>query len=321
MSSKKYKNCIIDVHSHIIPEAYLEGLDRFGIDPIKTDGFPTPVYSIGMHLDFMDRMGIGRSVLSVSSPQLLCGNAKETGNWTRRINEETAETCMAHKDRFVFSATLPVPYIDASIKEADYALNTLGAVSVKLPTNADGVYLGDGRFDPLFEYLNEKNTVVILHPVCPPVRPEGVFTSKVLPLMEFLADTTRTVLNMLANDTLERYPNIRMIVPHSGAFLPNLKHRTLGIMKALDPGSEDRRRSVEKAFDSLYYDIAGTAVPVAYDALLKITGPGHILYGSDFPYTPTAQIINGYQSLMERETFRPYREAILHRNAEELFGI
>lgn len=60
-----------------------------------------------------------------------------------------------HEGRFLFCAALPLPDVDAAIREAVYALDTLHADGVKLASNSRGLYLGDPALDPLMEVLNE----------------------------------------------------------------------------------------------------------------------------------------------------------------------
>ena len=49
---------------------------------------------------------------------------------------------------------LPAWNVENSINEFNFAINNLDALGVKLPTNANGIYLGDERLDPIFDALN-----------------------------------------------------------------------------------------------------------------------------------------------------------------------
>ena len=93
------------------------------------------------------------------------------------------------------------------------ATEKLSALGVKVASNSDGVYLGDERLDPIFAALNEKNSLVIIHPSPAKSLPRtGVVTGKVMALFEYPADTTRAVLNMLANGTLEKFPRLDILL-------------------------------------------------------------------------------------------------------------
>lgn len=312
---------IVDVHSHILPKCYIEAMEREGIDPIRIEGFPTPQWSPEAHCEFVEQAGIDYSVLTLSTPHLHFGDDGKACALARSINEETADFCAQHPERFGFCAALPTPCVEGSIAEAQYALDELGALGVKLPSNSNGVYLGDERFDDLFAYLDERQAVVIIHPSAPEVVPQNVFTSVPKPLFEYIADTTRAVLNLIATGTIEKYPHVKIVVPHAGSFLPLLAQRLVGISRILIPKGIMQPCDVAKSLDMLYFDIAGDVLPVWLDALKKVANPEHVMYGGDFPYTPAPQIIAKNKDLAACDSLDGWYEEVMHLNAEKLFGL
>ena len=87
-------------------------------------------------------------------------------------------------------------------------------------------------------------------------------------------------------EEVERYPDIRVIVPHCGSFLPNIIDRLTGITKVLAAKGVGQPVAVEKSLKSLYFDIAGDVLPAGLEILLTLTDEDHLLFGGDFPYTP-----------------------------------
>lgn len=312
---------IIDVHSHFLLDSYLHGLHEQDVDPSIEDGFPTPLWSVEEHLKYMEDAEIEKCILSLSTPHIHHGNDEQAEKLARTINDETAEICERYPDRFSFAACIPLPAIEDSLNEIEYAYEKLGAVGVKVPSNSNGVYLGDPSFDPVFEELNRRSAIIIIHPSKPLQVPENVFTAGPAPLFEYLGDTTRAVINMIVNGTLEKYPDIKVIVPHSGSFLPLVIHRLTGISEVLIPHGKMKKVDVKANFKKLYFDIAGDTLPVAFDVLLKIADPSHIMYGGDFPYTPAPVIIKKKNDLLSHPTIQPYLEEILYRNAKKLFNL
>jgi predicted TIM-barrel fold metal-dependent hydrolase len=71
----------------------------------------------------------------------------------------------------------------------------------------------------------------------------------------------------------------------------------------------------------LYFDVAGTAQPVMLDALLKVADPTHILYGSDFPYTPVPIIARTKEALECDPLIADCVQDLFSHNAERLFGL
>lgn len=319
--SKRIAPGMIDVHAHALPSAYLDGLSAAGVSPIDEDGFPTPSWSERSMLAFMDEQGIGFSVLSVSTPHINRGDDAQAAALSRRIDDQLAELCSRHPDRLGFATTLPLPAVEASIDETRRGLGELGALGVKVPSNACGVYLGDASLDPVMECLNDYGAVVTIHPSRPQEVPPNVFTAGPAPLFEYLADTTRAVLNLVSTGTIERFPRIRWIVPHCGSFLPEVAGRLQGISQVLVPAGLMERVDVMGCLRALYYDLAGDAEPVMAEALLKVADPTHLLYGSDFPYTPPAAIAKKREALRADKALAPLADGIFRGNAASLYGL
>lgn len=225
---------VIDVHCHNIPQFYTDVLESNGA--ALDEGYPLPAWSAEKHLAFMDSAGIKCSVLTMTAPQPYFGNGKECRDVVRRYNEHCAELKAKHPGRFLFCASLPLPDVKAAIDEAIYALDTLGADGVKLPTNSRGLYLGDKDLEPLMEVLNSRKAVIIIHPHKPVPVSEKLMAQMPLAAYEYPAETTRALMNMLAANLPARYPQLKIVVPHCGSFLPLALPRLKALAPALKAG-------------------------------------------------------------------------------------
>ncbi len=284
-------NKLIDIHTHFLSKEYLDFLNKH--DALLEDGFPLPNYNLNEHIKLNNDCNIVKSYLSLSTPQpYFKDDENKSIEICKLLNRQMADIKKSHK-QFGYFACLPLPNIEESIKEAIYTLDELDADGIKLASNSRGLYLGDPQFEPLLVELNKRNTICIIHPHRPEPIKEGLFSSKPVPLYEFLADTTRAVLNLIGNNVILRYPNIKWVVPHAGSFLPNIYKRFIGISKVIDMGDVN----VKESFDKLYYDLSGLTSKEALDLLLTITTKDHLLYGSDYPFTPIDQIKNNLNNL------------------------
>ena len=205
----------VDVHTHIIIPEYVEVLKAHGAELEET--FPLPAWDAERHIAFMDSASIRTAVLTMPAPQPYYDDTEESAKCIRRVNEVSAKVKQQYPGRFKFCAALPLPDVDAAIREAIYALDTLGADGVKLATNSRGQYLGDKELDPLMEVLNERHAVIIIHPHRPTPYPEEIIATTPLAMYEYPAETTRAVVNMLSRNVLVRYPNLKVVVPHCGS--------------------------------------------------------------------------------------------------------
>ena len=311
----------VDVHTHIIIPEYVEMLKAHGAELEET--FPLPEWDAGRHITFMDNAGIRTAVLTMPAPQPYYGDAKKSAECIRRVNEVSAKVKQQYPGRFKFCAALPLPDVDAAIREAIYALDTLGADGVKLATNSRGQYLGDEELDPLMKVLDERNAVITIHPHRPTPYPEGIIATTPLAMYEYPAETTRAVVNMLARNVLVRYPNLKVIVPHCGSFLPLALPRMKSILPAMVAQGYMQPIDWEANLSRLYFDLAGNPTVEVLRSLLTLTTPDHILYGSDYPYLPDAVLRANLQRLKQTlaadKELAGYEEMFLWGNAEGVF--
>jgi len=286
----------IDVHHHIIPPVYLEAMRRVGIaDPIP--GVDYPAWDMQTTLAVMDRQGIATAIVSISEPGVYFGNVALARDLARQINEFSARLVADHPQRFGAFAVLPLPDIKAALQELAYALDTLKLDGIGLLTNYRGTYLGDDALDALFAELHRRQVVTFIHPSTPPSTDQPTFG---LPpsLYEFTFDTTRMVANLLYSGTLDRYPNLRLILSHAGGTVPYLTKRltfgpTIGsYLKARAP------KNLIASLRQLYYDVAMSASPYALPSLQALVDPSHILFGSDYPFMPESGVADNVACLL-----------------------
>ncbi len=313
----------IDVHCHNVLPEFTEFLERHGTAMEET--FPLPQWDIDTHLEFMENAGIGKAILSMPAPQPYYGDTDECTRIVRFYNEASTRLKSDYPDKFLFCASLPLPDVEAAIKEAVYALDTLGADGIKLATNSRGQYLGGPALDTLMSVLNERHAVVILHPHKPVPVNDTLIAATPLAIYEYPAETTRTVVNMIAHNVPARYPNIRFVIPHCGSFLPLAVPRMKMVHPAMVAKGLMNPIDWEAKLKNLYYDLAGGATPEVIKTLLTITTPDHLMYGSDYRYQPAAVLtenLNKLRSALKSDDMlAPHFDDILRGNAYKLFNM
>lgn len=271
----------IDLHAHHLPARYRGAALAHG--QAHPDGMPAlPEWDEADALTMMDAVGIAAAALSISSPGVEFLPLAERAALARAVNGDGAATVGRHLDRFALLATLPLPDVDAAVAEIAHAYDDLGADGIGVQTHADDVYLGDARLEPVMAALDERAAVVTIHPVSPCGWEQTAF-GRPRPMLEFIFDTTRAVINMALSGVLTRYPNVRWVVPHAGAALPIVSDRVDRLNRVLsgDPEPID----LLSTLGTVYYDLAGIPLPRALPALLSLVAPDRLVYGSDYPFT------------------------------------
>ncbi|OQD84346.1 hypothetical protein PENANT_c013G05397 [Penicillium antarcticum] len=236
----------------------------------------------------------------MSSPgtNLTPENDEEARSVTRRANIDMSKTCADHSGKFLFFASLPLPDVEGSLAEIDFALDHLGAVGFQILTNSHGIYPGDPRFDRVFDKLSERKTIAFFHPTtCLISHPGDGSLSKVnpipgfsAPMMEFMFDSNRALMNLLTSGTVDRCPGITFLACHCGGTFPPILQRVAefspmisGLGNAMS--AEKMKSLLQTRF---YFDLAGVPFPDQIHGLLRVVDSSRILYGSDYPYTPVA---------------------------------
>lgn len=310
----------IDVHAHYLPANYRLAASAAGHE--RPDGMPgLPRWDTGAAIGMMDQLNIRTAMLSISSPGVHFGDDAAARKLARDVNEEGAKAVSDYPGRFGLFASLPLPDVDGALAETAYALDTLKADGVVVESNHNGIYMGDPRFDPLMAELNRRKAVMFMHPTSPTCPCcQVVSLGYPRPMIEFMFETTRALTNLLLTGTLDRYPDIQLIVPHAGATMPVLADRVVGLSPALglpEPIDPDKFFAT---LHRLYYDLAGYTLPRLAPALLQIADPGRIFYGSDWPFTPMPIVTRIAGEMEATKVFDDAtRRRILHDNALDLF--
>ena len=271
---------LVDTHHHMLPPFYLEAVGDKAIRSV-TPADDVPRWSPQDDLVVMDDFKVRKAVLS--APLGTPGPTPQArADLARRLNEFGAGLVQADPKRYAIFATVPLPDIDASLKEAAFTLDTLKAPGLIVFTNYAGVYLGDPAFDPFWKEMNRRKAVIFVHPISP----AHLETDIPAGILEFVFDTTRTVASLLYGGVTIKYPDIKFIFSHGGGALPYVSSRIEGPTRANAKLRALLPNGVKGELRKLYWDTALCFDATQIDSLLALTDPSKLMFGSDFPFTP-----------------------------------
>ena len=291
-TAAKPKPRLIDIHHHFFPAELIATTNAYNA---KHGSPPVGALFTGLSpeksIAEMDANGISTSILSLASPKGIWFEAdpKAIPALSRACNDAGAKIVRDHPGRFGLFASLPMPDVDASLKEVAYAFDTLHADGIGLPTSFGNRWPGDAAFDPLWVELNRRKAMVVFHPYAPnccgDLQP-GVAESD----LEYPFDTARAFASLLFGGTLAKYRDVRFTLCHAGGPLPALSGRIATLsqnarvkLEAIAPDG------IEAEVRRMYYDTANGASGPSMAALLKAVPVSQIMFGTDYPYVTGKQ--------------------------------
>ena len=260
-------------------------------------------------LEDMDRDGVATSIMSTSEPSVYFGDVAAARALARECNEYAARLVADRPSRFGMFATLPLPDVDGTLREIEYAFDTLKADGACFMSSYEGKYLGDPKFAPVMDELNRRRAVCYTHPfrgammnMLPDGRALGITLT---------TETTLTIQSLLYTNTATRCPDIRFIWSHGGGTAPYITSRLgAGI------GPDGQPNANMAAMRKFYYDTAQAFNEYTLATFTKVVPNSHILFGTDYPFAQAGTVAKG---LADYGFAAANLRAIERENALELF--
>src|SRR5579863_4595856 len=285
---------LIDTHHHFYPPAYQKAWadweDQRKIPHLGVQLAWTPQQD----LEAMDKNGITTAVLSLPSTPgtWFDAGAEKAHDMARLCCDFAADMLRDKPGRYALFAPLSMMDADTTLKEIEYAFDTLHADGINLQTNYGDKWLGDPAYKPILEELNRRKAVVYVHPLvasCCGRLSVGAFPA----VIEVPHDTTRTVVSLLLSGSFANQPDIKWLFSHAGGTIPFLAGRIEAFYDQMARGPNGfAPDGIEAEFRRLHYDTANATHPAAMAALTKLVPTSQITYGTDYPYFPLDQIEN-----------------------------
>jgi predicted TIM-barrel fold metal-dependent hydrolase len=267
---------IIDVHHHITPPQRLVDMRARGAGER-----PTLDWTLEKSLAMMDAGGIATAMISI--PNIYQGDRGVIRTLARHCNEHAARIVADHPGRFGLFACLPLPDVDAALREIEHAFDTLKADGVGIMTSFENAWLGDPLFAPVLDELNRRKAITFVHPLAAECC-RGILPVVSDATIEYETDTTRAIASLMFGGTIKRCPDIRFIFSHGGGTLPSVIERFVLLPRMRPALAAALPEGPEAMVRRFHYDIAQSAHRVPLGALINLVSTAQILFGTDFPY-------------------------------------
>jgi predicted TIM-barrel fold metal-dependent hydrolase len=292
------KGGAIDVHHHLRPK--IEGAAG------------NPNWTPAMSIEHMDKFNIAAAVLSLTMmrPQIYDGTEKGRA-LVRSINDFGAKCVQYNPKRFGLFASIPMPDIDGTLREIEYAYDILKADGISFYSSTGDRWPGDPFFDPIMQDLNRRRTIVFIHAAvsnCCLQFPQGISTGE----LDF--DEARAVQSLLVNGVLTKYPNIRFILFHGGGVVPAMAGRIK------DRYPRDRTQWIPNGvfaeLRKFYYELGHGNYRHHLVGLKEFVPATQVLFGTDFTPEPMETTV---REMHNTPYSRAELQMIERTNAERLW--
>jgi predicted TIM-barrel fold metal-dependent hydrolase len=305
----------VDVHCHLLTPLDVEALQK---QNTRVTGWSSRM-NIGSLLEDMDEGGVTTAILSMPpATRAVAESAPAHRKFCRTNNEYVAHLMADYPGRFGLFASLPLPDVQGSLDELQYALDVLGADGVRMDTSYGDRWIADQHFIPVFDELDRRHAVVYTHPntplCCRSVLTELDVSDAVV---EFGTDTARAVLQIVFGGTTTRCPNIKFIFSHAGGSMPALVERFINLAASPRFAAQFPDGFLATA-SGFYYDTAQASNRAAMSALSAVVPTSQILFGTDFPWRTSREHIEGLKSCGVFDSTQ--LQDIDHRNVASLLS-
>ena len=324
---------LIDIHSHLVMPEYLEYLTgrtslpkavlRGGAYFISCNGGYTQT-SATVHSDVeqklrdMEDMGADLAVINhgIPGPEMLGG--EEADDWAARMNDFQAGVIQKYPGKFIGWANIGFGSPERSIQEIDRCINELGYKGVQLFSNINQKVLDTPEFMPVYRHIAKLGVPINLHPTAP-MNLNGMDLQPLVRGMSLMFDSTLATMRLVMSGIFEEEPGFKLIVPHTGGWVPYLRGRVERMIDIYEPlkGQPKLTRPSAESIDRIYVDTVAHS-PETMNYCYEMFGPERIMFGTDHPFMHWEI----YREMMDGMNCTDVeRELIYHGNAERLLGL
>jgi aminocarboxymuconate-semialdehyde decarboxylase len=321
----------IDVHTHWAPEAYLKAKAELG----RPDQAKPANYDMDQRIKWMDAHGVRMLVLTLGGFMPWQWVTPDQGAHIAQVtNDAAVQVDTAFPDRFIAAIEVPAGDPDGSLKELNRMAGKPGMVAVHLPNSLAGrEYLFEPAFDRVLARCEQLGLPLIIHPLdgepnwyaghrladqysgpTPTAPPASLFPGLTNQVGETFEQAT-TASKLIVSGTLDKYPNLQIIISHAGGAFPYIVGR-------LDHGSGNGKlqHPIKDYIRRFYYDSL-TYYPITLRYLIDLVGSDRVVLGTDNAFNQVTTQGQPHSLVDQLNLPAPDRDLILTGNLTRLFRL
>jgi aminocarboxymuconate-semialdehyde decarboxylase len=321
----------IDVHTHWAPEEYVKALAALG-----RPGDPIPLRAdLERRVKWMDERGVGMFMLTLNGGVPYGGmqwqwvSPKEGAQLAQIVNDAGVEAHAAFPSRFLAAIEISIRDPEACVKEIDRVAGKPGMKAVHLPNSLEGRfdYVFEPSFAPVLARCEALGLPLLFHPLDGEVNYYGGPENRVGgPLFDsvrywnslaFTFETATTAAKFIVTGTLDQFPKLEIVLPHSGGCFPYIAGRVEhGLNRRKFPLQHPFRDYIRRFhYDTMTYDLKTLRF------LVGLVGSDRVVVGTDNSFG-ARQNLEWPNAIVESLNLPPAdQDRILRGNAARLFHL
>ena len=294
-----------------------------GVESVRGEETLKRLYDLSeLRIREMDEAGIDMQILSHGAPSAQKLSGADAVALTRRVNDRLHAAVSANPKRFAAFAALPTSEPKAAADELERTTR-LGFKGPMIHGLANGAFLDDKRFWPIFERAQALDVPVYLHPSVPlPAVMDAYYKdyAKDFPMViraawGFTVETATQAIRLVLSGLFDAYPRLKIVLGHLGETLPFLVWR---VDQALSrPGA--KTLSFRDVFcERFYITTSGNFSNPALLCCVMEMSIDRILFAVDWPFVANKPAVDWMRTA---PLCNEDKAKILSGNAKRLFRL
>jgi len=323
---------ITDIHCHFVPEPFFRfasGRDEFAIKVKRREGelidldirgihfgLNTTFFEIDKQRERMKRDGVERTILSLATPFIDYHQEGKLATQAARVYNDSLAEAIAGRKEFGGWAVLPMQDPTAAAAELRRCIKEHGFIGGHVASNVRGINLHDPSFAPIYEAAVELDVPLFVHPA-DPLGKDRMREYELMVVAGYLFDSTINILKMICSGFLDRWPSLKLVCAHTGAFSLALRARMQREVDTNPSLAGNLKAPIGVYLRRLYFDSI-CFEPEMLRYATSVVPIEHIMMGSDAPFplgepNPVTFVRDALPA--------DKAELILSKNFTRLFGV
>src|ERR1700681_1475213 len=261
-----------------------------GGDAARPDEQQKRLYDFGpLRIKEMDDVGIDVQVISLGAPSTQKLPAETAAALTRRVNDRLHAQIAKHPQRFAAFAGLPTAVPEAAADELERCVKELGFKGAMMHGLANGTFLDDKKFWPIYARAEQLDVPIYLHPALPTAAVTEAyyadyaetFPMVVRPAWGYTVETATTAIRMVLSGVFDAHPRLKVILGPLGETLPFLVWR---IDQALSRPGQKSLSFRDVFCGNFHITTSGNFSNPALLCCIMEMGVDRILFAVDWPF-------------------------------------